>query len=1758
METKIVQCINKGMQRDYSMDKSSQEYAYENKNIRILSTGDNSALSISNEKSTTSFTSTKAIIVVNVVTTGIYITLRSLQNTESNKLHLKVGLEVNSNTKIKQVEVELGEQIYIESENVDTKYFIESEDKAYIVCSGSNVTVNNSYIWLSDAIVGTIIGSATINNDLILFTTNTDADYIYKLDFSDIDSYTVNVSVLYTGNLGFDAEYPIECIVSYESEEIQKVYWVDGINQPRVINVAVDTPYTSDTCFDFSPKSSDIIDVTIQRENTGAGNFPSGIIQYFITCYKKFGQETHVAYQSPLYYISPSTRGGKVNEIQTCSFKLNITPKTNDFDYVKVYSVIRTSLNTEPIASIVTEENIKNNDGNIKPIQIIDNNYSSNIPISPTDIFFLGGNAIIASTIEQKDGTLFLGGITELTNDEDFSTIKNKISSLKTDKSRNFTSKVEEVHLPEDILKFKWKVIGQKEESLNSQYPYYNQLNNNSSEIKGFKHREVYRFGIQLQTDVGEWTQTIWLDDLVCDKAPKILTDFETSEYSNDDYYLLEQSNLDSFTSYLCLPYIWFNPSSILNDVDYSKYPNYRLVMVEPSNNDRSILCQGYVNPTLYNTTLGHVNSWNLKPVTENSYVNKHLNNVNELDDSFPTPNHELDYSLYDEETRELQGYNTEVSILENSWNISEIATSYSCDSRDTGFDGRTIFKFTLVNKDNTIETTLKSKNVFSSFRYQAYTLSKEYALNYTYNQTLLDEEGNAVIVYDYLKQLVNNNEIQNIKSTDTILLHDGEYPFLTKKESKKERNYTTEPVNSGRLINPSVKQDLKDSLRNHYIVDASICTLNSPDIKNISKAEYENLKFRIVGKTDFINNVSHYVLQSDNSVDGQVKDYLYDFDFNGNFNEELKTFGLKSYPLWYSYARSEEDSNFRINWVYLWNKDNLSNAKTGAASTIKTKTFSNLWFGKNTDYYIEETNNDITNVSKIIWEYPLGVKNIKFAYNDKTYISNDRIYHNRVEDSLIPVINPRYAYMAKLPASNINPYDYKDSVLDDADFNLGAVTIKYNSTEHVLFEFNKSYNDIISLPGYNNNIQLTFEEDKLSTVYDIIEDKTYPAGAVEIPSSRVLQTWNADLSNYISNDIFDYQGAYQIYGNQIDTSSWNNGDFVIIAERVDEGTAIGININHYIYIYNTDIRNNRFLTKLDNFQGDKNIYYNKLTSKQHWFMSFSSSLYNKNRKYIIKATPENYTYTIGNTLSVSNIYSNLRPSYTLKNHNLPWFKNNITDNQTRSTINNSVWIGEFYKDFNDYEPYGGTSENALELNVFIPISNPTNILECCNGLEGDTYFQRWDSLRTYPITEEDKQSVVDVVSLMLETHINLDGRSDVTRGRTDISNIRPSNILETNNEVYSQSNNFITSAILDQKFEIPKHVNGYMWSLTKSPTEFIDTWTNINLNSFAELDGDKGALTKIKRWNNKLLAFQERGIAIINFNQQTTISSDAGVPIEISNSGKVTGHYYLSSTQGCKNKWSITESPGGLYFIDSYNKSINLLNEGITSLSMNLLFQDWIEANEKGGLWTPIINSYNGFKSFYDPIHKDVYFVNKKYCLCYNELLQQFVSFYDYQGMDYMHVLGNDIISVHNNSLYKMFGGTDYCNLFEKQRDYYIQYKINTDFNSDKTWTNLEYRADIFNSGNIQNIPNVITNETFDTLKVWNEYQEGFVRNNKMKYSDFTKKFRIWRVNIPRDSKDNRGLNRIRNPWIMLELKKDTNTNKRLEFHDLLVKYLV
>ena len=93
-------------------------------------------------------------------------------------------------------------------------------------------------------IQGTPIGTAILDKNLILFTTNnileqhpdTNIDYIYKFSFSENKDYLL-CTTLFQGNLNFHVSYPIETIVSYETDTLQKVYWTDNRNQLRFINI---------------------------------------------------------------------------------------------------------------------------------------------------------------------------------------------------------------------------------------------------------------------------------------------------------------------------------------------------------------------------------------------------------------------------------------------------------------------------------------------------------------------------------------------------------------------------------------------------------------------------------------------------------------------------------------------------------------------------------------------------------------------------------------------------------------------------------------------------------------------------------------------------------------------------------------------------------------------------------------------------------------------------------------------------------------------------------------------------------------------------------------------------------------------------------------------------------------------------------------------------------------------------------------------------------------------------------------------------------------------------------------------------------------------------------------------------------------------------------------------------------------------------------------------------------------------------------
>jgi hypothetical protein len=347
------------------------------------------------------------------------------------------------------------------------------------------------------------------------------------------------------------------------------------------------------------------------------------------------------------------------------------------------------------------------------------------------------------------------------------------------------------------------------------------------------------------------------------------------------------------------------------------------------------------------------------------------------------------------------------------------------------------------------------------------------------------------------------------------------------------------------------------------------------------------------------------------------------------------------------------------------------------------------------------------------------------------------------------------------------------------------------------------------------------------------------------------------------------------------------------------------------------------------------------------------------------------------------------------------------------------LWLGELYKPGKtDDEYFGGTTKEAIKANNWVvggdAISFPSTINAydskndsnntkiTLNWTEGDTYYQRYDCLKTYAYTPEDINQIVEILSFMCETHVNLDGRYDKNRGQIDNTNMSPQN-FNLLNPVYTQQDNFFSYKKSDTDTnEDLKYPNYIYYSKTKQSGADVDLYTNVTLGSVLELDGNKGSINSLQRINDQIIAFQDTGISQILYNENAAISTTQGVPIELGNSGKVQGARYLSDTIGCSNKWSIASAPTGLYFIDSNSKDIFRYDGKLINLSSNLGLSSWAKNNILNSYaWTP--NLYNNFATYYDKQNQDVLFINKDTALAYSEKFNTFTSFYDYGKVPYL-----------------------------------------------------------------------------------------------------------------------------------------------------------
>ena len=1354
---KQVQFKTLGMNRDLSESSFNPKFAYENKNIRIVPTDDNTLYSIVNEKG-----------------------------------------------------------------NSDTGIIIK----------------------------GTPVGQAIVDDVWVIFTHNDNPleydgkDCIYKVICND----NISSMLLYRGDLNLSLDHPIETLVSVENEKIKKVYWVDGINQTRVINIEATTGeiagwhnYSDPFAFVKELELKENIKV---ETKSGGGEFTAGVIQYAFSYYNSHGSESNIFYTSPLKYISNANRGAETNTKCSCSFSITIENYDAKFDFIRIYSIHRTSINSTPeVKNVIdlplSKSPIPDGQGNYKYILNYIDNGVNGYSIDPTELLYKGGDSFIASTINQKDNTLFLG---------DISINRKNISGINTE------------GLTIGGLTFNLNDEGVLNDSY---YSYENQLQLNPphNNITTFKYGEWYRFGIQFQHKNGKWSDPIFIKDIQASIHPTI----------DDNIHLPG--------------YVLSLPKDRLKNAYNNGYIRVRGVVVFPSESEREVKAQGILCPTVYNVQDRYTNS----PFAQASWFARFMdpyegNEITEFKHNNPIPDNKK--------------FNAEIQNIENP----PSSPFFESD----------------IKAEDFVET---NKN------------------NFFVDQSILTFHSPDIEFGEAKKVLENNPNIQ-LRITGLVKL-------------------------------------------NSFISDIDIQTDTPPLINDAENTPFRGFYKEIVG----IKNIS-----PSTRAEG-MSDY---------FPYMLYGTGLTAAPFWRDGFADTEGKDTSVNGlystnsyvVYPWHRNgSLNNQvvyKDYKSALLKYKKMSNLKFSSRIQYldkYWTPTNG-ITSVS--IFD-STEKELIKVEAPKNSNLTSINYYGNI--DKVLSGNKYRIAYHS---GSTFWSLSYPENTVGEST---DPIRMKYKSTPHAVFAFN-----------------------------------------------------------------------YTQEGNQ-----------VILPTPINKGEKV-----------NTPPK-----------RGNNHVF---------WDIEYKGETF--------------------------------QPSLNL----------NTGDIEDRY-----LYLAELYDD-SIVNRFGGDTQEALANNLWVPAGEPARIIDANGEIKdtiiyytnGDTFFQRYDCLKTYPYTLEDQNSVVEIVSFMCETRVNIDGRYDRNRGQVSNLTMTPNNFNLLNN-VYSQKDNFFNYRRLNSGyFNIDSFPNVITWSKTKTNGELVDTWTNITMASVLDLDGDKGPVRAIKKFNNTLLAFQDKGISQILYNENVQIASTEGVPIEIANSGKVSGKRYFTEHIGCSNKWSMCETPYGIYFIDDLNKGIYLFNGKVENISSKFGFDSWIKKKSNTNIWNP--NNFSNFVTYYDKVNKDVLFIDSEDCLAFSETLGQFSSFYSYERTPYLASINDKVLTLgkNNSDSYSIWlhNGGEYNMFYNNYKPFYTTVIVNPEMNKDKVFNTLEFRSDSWdNEGNL-------LNTTFDKLEVWNEYQRGIssLKNVKGFPSNLKKKFRIWRANIPRDASN--GRDRIRNPWTYIKLSKEEDNTDKTVLHDLIVTY--
>lgn len=1730
-------------------------------------------------------------------------------------------------------------------------------------------------------ISGTPIGVCILNKYLIIFTHSTrlkgteissTTDNIYRIE---IKEDTLNKELLFSGNLNFDTNHPIETLGVYENENIQKVYFIDGKNQARVINIVytyrdrIDEYERKNISINLIDKSLDFIAELQLQEHIviskilGNGSFPQGTIQYVFSYYNKNGRQSNLFYQSPLQYLSYAS-GVSPEDKVNCSFKLKIYNPDKQFDYLRIYSIIRTSQDATPTVKRVVDLSISDTNKNKTSLSKVSTlNTGSNL-----DDFGKTMEVINIAKFEQIDNYnngLYVQGAVCYGKYLFQAYIGGKFIDI-IDLETNQKQALLIINIDVNTRAYHGNVLSfGKDIAPGSNFPYlyYSCENNSNPQILVIK---ITSSNADSNQWTGELVQTIYLPESNGGNSQNGSTDISTTfkhYYQNgcidteNNCIWVSGYTMESFNSNIGaydnnkLIYRKYELPSVSEKKVYFSYNNVLDSFILPFKkgtqgmvirNNKLYQCFGYDNEDVYDEFLDCINLSTKRIFHSYQFPKTQLAGLGEeLESPYIYKN-----NLYLSATVNSWRYYTLWSILFNGGGdiivppeppIQEKADISFIDNGSIGdiidptellyLGGNTICPNTFEQKDGTLfignytinnndiseETAIKIRNLLSSklgFKYKATSIFYKGKNDYYNYEGQLGESDVAGFKYMEWYGVAIQFQNKNGRFSSPIYLGSTRNYFpsrivddnlsevvgVNRGELNLDINITelakivdTNIWVKARLLIVNPTNNLKTVLCQGII---SSTVFNYRDRYNNAPFTMSSWRMNSLGKhlkPLFANSISWGEVQNIEFSKSPI--------IGGNSTTRIIINCIMQLSHYRTIVVSED-----IRVLY----DNTSptiikakeNLKKWNANIDITKIPDDSW--KNNANIIQEIKiNDVDTIVNDFGEC--------FAYDESLVTFNspdiENQYNNINKKAKLRIIgilksNPLFSnYLIQgsdlndsskgnVPTKNIKDFtsallwrdmDSSWDNLGDYDANkdwLFATYLWHRETSYSDNGIEKKNSDGNSRKVWSKPVKkiisntrectTSYLRDSLSYINDIEEINKFNYYELPIDDIKVITT-NRDVIYKLNSNMGDSYTETLSYTSDTNKLFPTNNEYPIYGQQCYAYKEDSI--SDYI-IYNTIIVDGKAVTSKDPIR----IKYKETP---HAIISFGSKNNSTIKLPRMSIKHKSEIDRVGEDAVVRKLFWNTENnSYT---KDFIWTKyineyanymnpTNIETNyffyNANPSINDYYYLADLCVQDPDTSPYelSNGNKDIISQYSFIPAGEAIELIGdtiSLRGNHGDTYYQRWDCLKTFPYSTDDKNQYIDITSFFVESRINLDGRYDKQRGlKYNLG------VLNTNfnliNKSYTQRNNFFNYRQIEDEGVI-NFPNQITISKTKVLGEDVDSWTNVTLASVFDLDGDKGKLNAIRKINNDLYCFQDNGISRLLYNSRVQVNTSDGVPIEIANSAKLQDKQYLSDSIGCQNKWAIKSTSSGIYFIDNYNGGLyKLTSNGIESISNNKMKNYF--SSLPIGEWSP--NNITA-KIDYDDITKDLYIITKDSSLAYNEFLGEFTSFYSYNPL-YIVNLQDKSLQLQTERIQDSALSEDITNIWESYKGNYgsfygsdkaeanVEFIANGDFDSDKVFETVE-----LTTSDIAKINNWKADcYPFDTLEVSNEYQRG---KNEASSINVKKKFRTWRWQIPRNSKKNEdgiitNRDRIRNMWAKIKLSKKYNSP--LSIYDINVAY--